>query len=190
MRPPLVPLLAILLGAGCAGGIHRRGEQQVAVQSTYADPFRDHPVWGIGRGKAQNWSVGAGYGYFLADRCALLAAVTPLRVFDADGEDVRAAEFQLGIRAFVLEFHTGSAPTALYFEVLGGRMWADDPVPPAGTEDNWTQDFGTGFEWRLSDRTSLLLGYRLRHFSNGKGSGSDNPSQNENVVLGALAFTW
>ena len=63
-------------------------------------------------------------------------------------------------------------------------------MPPAGTRDNWTQDFGAGFEWRLGEQTGFVLGYRLRHFSNGKGSSSGNPSQNENVLLGAFTFTW
>lgn len=185
-----IPLVCVLVCVGCAGGIHTRGEQQAHVQLSWADPFRDHPVWGIGQGTAENRGVAAGYGYWFADRWAVLASFTPWRVFDQAGEDVRATEFQLGFRAFALEFHTGKAPTALYFEVLGGRMWADDAVPPAGTKDNWTQDFGAGLEWRISGRMGLLLGYRLRHLSNGKGSGSDNPSQNENVVLGALTFTW
>lgn len=185
-----LPVLWVVLCAGCAGGIHRERDQQVAFQLELADPFRDHPVWGIGRGTAENWGLTAGYQYFLRDRWGLRAEVTPLRMYSQGDDDVYAAELRLGIRWYPLSFHTGKAPTGVYVEALGGHMWAEDEVPPAGTKDNWTQDFGTGLEWRLGDRASWILGYRLRHLSNGKGSGSDNPSQNEHVLMTALALSW
>ena len=86
MRIPLVPLLFAAC-AGCAGGIHREGDQQAHVQLSWADPFRDHPVWGVGRGTAENWGIAAGYGYFFADRWAALASFTPVRMYDQEGED-------------------------------------------------------------------------------------------------------
>ena len=184
----LLPLL--LFAVGCAGGLHRAGENQIAVHGTYGDPFRDSPVWGIGKGTASNAGLTVGYHRFFHDRAAGVVAVTPLRVFNQDGSDIYAFEWQLGLRGFPFEFSTGSVPTALYLEVLGGRLIADEPVPPAGTRDNWTQSFGAGLEWGFTERTGGFLGYRLRHISNGTGNVRGNPAQNEHQLVAGIAFRW
>lgn len=186
----LVLLVPVLLATGCAGGLHRRGENQVAFHASFTDPFRDHPLWGIGKGTAESEGYSLTYHRFFADRGAVALSITPLREFHQNGADVEAYEYQLGVRGFPIEFTLLGLPTAVYVEVLGGRLHADAPIPPQGTSKNWTQDFGIGFEWMLSERWSGTAGYRLRHMSNGDGNVPGNPSQNEHQFLVGFALRW
>lgn len=184
---------AMLVAAvGCTGGIHRRGEQQFALTGAFGTPIKGNVLWPGGEGRADEAAVQLGYHYFFQDRWAFMTVVSPYRNYNQSDGDAWASELQLGFRWFFAEFDLfEKLPLGLYAEILGGLQYADISVPEEGSNANFTQDTGVGFELKLTDHISWQTGYRLRHLSNGRLFRDDsNPSQNEHLVYTGIAFSW
>lgn len=185
-----VLLAASVVGCGCSGGIHRQGEQRISLTAGYGLPIKSDVLYPDGEGRAESSSLTVGYDYFAADRLALHAVATPYRLYDQSDGNVYAGEFQLGLRYYFWEFAVIGMPVALYGEVLGGMMNGARSVPEEGSNTNFTQDTGVGFEVVLSPRLSWIGGYRLKHLSNGRIFRTDsNPSQNDHFVYTGLSMS-
>lgn len=182
--------LCCLLLAGCEGGIHRRGEQQLSLVGTWGHPIKDDVGWPDGEGRAEDAAAVLGYHYFVADRFAVGAAITPYRIYNQSDGDAWTGELQLGVRYFFLDFDVGDVPVGLFAEVWGGMFHGPRSVPESGSHTNFTQDTGAGFEARLTENVSWITGYRLRHLSNWGAFGNDNPSQNDHTVFTGIAISW
>lgn len=186
-------LLGLLLYcvAGCKGGLHREGDGQVEVLGSVGIPVKgDFALWWRGEGEAKNAALSVNYQHFVRDRVTVTAGLTPLRLYDQEGDTVYQAEFQAGTRYYPWEFPAWKTPVALYGEVLGGVSWASEPIPPIGSDWNLSLEMGLGFEIHLSDRLRWMVGYRLRHLSNGHGNVPENPGQNDHLLYTGLAFPW
>lgn len=183
-------LLGIAALTGCTGGIHRAGDQQFSLHASSDWPIRGEAIWPDGDGRAENFGVTLGYNYFFQDRWAFLTNVTPYRRYNQSDGDITAGEFQIGFRWFFWEFDLADVPVGLYAEALGGILHASQSVPELGSNTNFTQDTGVGFEARISDHVSWQAGYRLRHLSNGHIFGPENPSQNDSQVYVGIAISW
>lgn len=71
-----------------------------------------------------------------------------------------------------------------YVEVATGPMWAEKRVPAATSRFNFHSQIGTGVVFNPRGRTSVILGYRFGHISNG-GYAPRNPGLNiSSVVIG------
>ena len=179
----LLPLL------GCSGGIHYRGEHQLSLLGSYGEPISGQALyWPDAEGRARNGGVTVGYGYFAQDRLQLLATATPYRNYNQSDGDVATGEIQIGFRYFFAEFDLAEKPFGLYAEVLGGLLYGAQSVPEEGSNFNFTQDAGLGFELRLNKHISWVTGYRLRHLSNGNFFNDDNPAQNDHQVYSGIAI--
>lgn len=177
--------------AGCTGGMHRQGQHQFSVTGSYAHPIKGDTLWPQGDGQAENAGVTLGYGYFVQDRVALLAAATPYRSYSQGDGDIYAAEIQVGVRYHFWEFEVGSVPVGLYAEALGGLMQSVRSVPEDGAHVNFTQDTGAGIEVQVADNVSWISGYRYRHLSHGHVfAGDPNPGQNDHQVYTGIAINW
>ena len=183
-------LLAMFVG-GCRGGPFRPGDQLVAIEAAYGDPNLDNPIWWVGDGDAPTYAVTVKYSRYFRDRLAWTVGLTPARIFDQSDGTVWSAELQAGIRWDFVDFTVYRVPIVLYGIALGGIMHSSKSVPAErGSHTNLTQDLGLGFEFRWTDSTSMVAGYRLKHLSNGSGSNLDNPSQNSNDVFLGLVIRW
>lgn len=180
----------LTLQAGCAGGIHRRGEQQLSLLGSFGTPIKGQAVWPDADGRADNAGVALGYSYFAADRFAVGAALTPYRNYNQSDGDAHAGEFQVALRYYFADFELLDTPIGLFAEALGGIMQSSRSVPPDGSGANFTQDTGLGIEVKLGEGVSWITGYRLRHVSNGYLFSQDNPSQNDHQAYTGIAFSW
>jgi opacity protein-like surface antigen len=194
VRFALVTLAALLLclTGGCRVTMHERGQSQLIAQGSYGSPRTDDPLWWIGNGEADSVGASVQYNYFVNPDFALSGIVTPYRAFK-NGSTIQSQELQIGLRWFFTQFMLGKQPVSLYLDVQIGRMRSEHPVPPQGSETNWTQDTGVGLEYALNDSWSLVGGYHLRHISNGSGNGvteNDNPSQNEDLWFFGIGYRW
>jgi opacity protein-like surface antigen len=69
-----------------------------------------------------------------------------------------------------------------------GFMYLDNPFPDdRGIKLNFVFEVGTGVEILLTDFSSLTLGYKYHHMSNGE-IGQVNPGVDSNIIYGALTF--
>lgn len=180
----------LLAFAGCNGGLHRRGERQAEVLASYGIPVGDGALWWNGSGEARNAGLSVNSQWLVRDRVAITAGLTPIRVYQQQGETLYQAEIQAGARYYAWEFEIAGAPIALYGEVLGGTSYASEPFPPGGRHWNLSMDIGGGFEIHLSKRLRWMVGYRLRHQSDGRGSIPENPGQNDHLVYTGIAIPW
>jgi hypothetical protein len=182
-------MIALSACAGCHGGLHRQGEHQMAVTGSFGTPIEGDVIWPDGDGRADNAGVTLGYGYYVRDRLAVIAAGTPYRNYNQSDGDVYTGEFQLGVRYHFVNFCIGDVPVGLYAEAIGGIMAGSASVPEEGSHANFTQDTGVGIEVQLMDGVQWMTGYRLRHLSNGYIFGSENPSQNDHHIYTGIAIT-
>lgn len=184
----------LLVGAvGCAGGIHRQGEQQFSLHASYGFPIKGDSIYPEGKGTAENAGVTLGYSYFVRDRLALNVDLTPYRKYNQPNGNITAGELQIGARYYFFDFDLplGDIPVGFFGEIRGGLMHSSKAVPELGSHTNFTQDTGIGFEARVTDNVSWISGYRYRHLSHGHVfSGDPNPSQNDNQVYTGIAITW
>jgi hypothetical protein len=187
MRSVLALLALLLVLGGCTGvgGIHRRGDRQVAVTGGPGLPFRDYPGFPAGKGREENTSVAVRYHHFVKDRLALVASFTPFRRYHERG--VQAVAGQIGGRYYFAETCLAGRPVGFFGEVLGGFQASDRAIPPGAADFNFLLDGAVGAEMRVSERVSCVLAYRLRHLSNGSIFGDRNPSQDEHSPYVGLA---
>ena len=173
--------------AGCQGGLHRRGDQQIVVQADYGEPMRGNSYLGLtGGGSAANAGLTLGNHYFIEDRVAVVGSVS-YRYFDQSDGPVHAAELEMGLRFFFLEFGT----VAFSFDIYIGGMVGTRSVPETGSHGNFLAGLGPTAEIQLGKKLSVLLGYQFRHLSNGGGfRDPDNPTQNDNRFYVGVALPW
>lgn len=70
----------------------------------------------------------------------------------------------------------------------GGILYFKDRVLSSGaTRLNFSAQFGTGLQYRISRRTQLRFGYSLYHFSDGNIARA-NPGLDSNLIYTALSF--
>jgi hypothetical protein len=183
-------IAALLPLTGCSGGIHVLGDRQIAVHGSYDHPISGPALYPEGDGRAENAGVTVAYHEFFADRTAFVSALTPYRNYNQSDGDIYTGEFQIGVRHYFWEFDLGKVPVGLFAEIYGGLLYGSESVPEEGSQANFTQDTGIGFEARLDKHISWISGYRLRHLSNGYIFSDKNPSQNDHQVFTGIAFTW
>lgn len=186
MRGSALCIGLILLLCGCAGGNHRRGERAWAATAHWGLPITRDVLELRGNGRANNAGATIEGHWFVRDRLALLAAATPLRVYDQSDGTVFAAGVSVGPRLHVWEH----GRFGLFGDVLGGVQVSTRSIPEEGTPYNWSLALGPGCEYALRDSLRLQLGYRFRHISNGRGRVASNPSQNDHSIWVGLAWTF
>lgn len=177
----------VLTAGACSGGLHRDGQWRATVITSYEEPIRGETMWADGLGRAEAAAITVSGDYFLADRTALMIALTPYRIYNQSDGDIYAGEFQLGARYYITEWNK-PLPMALYAELLGGIMLGRHSVPEDGSAFNFTQDTGIGVEAKLTDNISWVTGYRFKHLSNGSFFNDDNPSQNDHLVYTGISI--
>lgn len=64
-----------------------------------------------------------------------------------------------------------------------GAVYFDDEFPPNGSHWNFLIRFGGGLAYRVGDSSSLGVGYRWVHISNGTGNGEQNPASDNNSIF-------
>lgn len=69
-----------------------------------------------------------------------------------------------------------------FAELSMGGVLTTEPIPDKTSRVNFSAHWGAGVRRRLGGRNSLLLAYRLQHFSNGNQFNS-NPGVNSHVFL-------
>jgi len=182
-------LLPLLLVPGCrGGGLHRKGEKLWSVQAQYGTPIPGDSISGQVHGTAPTAGVGAFNHWYVTDRIALGAGLTPTLYFE-DAGTAFGAEGNGQIRWHFWE----SESIGFFLDLQGGFLLATADVPTGGTRYNLSYGMGAGFEVPLDERRRLLGGVLLHHFSNGKGLGidvPDNPSQNEVRFWLGFGSTW
>ncbi len=176
------------LHVGCSGGFHRKGDVQFSVTGTYGHAIKGETPWTDAKGRGDSASVSLGLNYFVEDRLALMAELTPMRIFNQSDADAYSYELSLGARYHFLEFDIGPMPVSMYGEIMGGFMHGLNSIPEEGSNFNFTQDTGVGVELKLADNVSWVTGYRFQHLSNGNFFNDDNPSQNDHQVYTGLAI--
>ena len=96
-------------------------------------------------------------------------------------EEVRAIGGALLARR---TWREASDRASYYLELSSGPMWAERRVPAATSRFNFHTQAGAGVVIRPRSRTSLVLGYRFGHISNG-GYAPRNPGLNiSSLVVG------
>lgn len=183
--------VVLVLLAGCTGGLHRQGQQQLGVTGSWGHPISGEVIWPDGAGRAENEGATLSYSYYPSDRWAVMVAGSPYRRYVQTDGDVYAGELEVGVRYHFWEFDIADVPVGLHVEALGGLMTGSRSIPENGAMTNFTQSTGIGFEVHLDKHLSWLGGYRLRHLSHGHvWTGGENPSQNDHHIYTGLAFTW
>jgi opacity protein-like surface antigen len=179
-------VVALLLCAACAGGRHHRGDRAWAATAHWGLPITRDVLDLRGNGRANNAGATVEGHWFVRDRLALLATVTPLHVYDQSDGTAFAAGFAVGPRLHVWE----RGRFGLFGDVLGGIQLSTRSIPEEGTHYNWSLALGPGCEYELRDSLWLQLGYRFRHISNGRGRVASNPSQNDHFIWVGLAWSF
>ncbi len=65
----------------------------------------------------------------------------------------------------------------VFFDASFGGIYYDDEFPPQGTHWNYLSRYGGGITWQINKKTTLAIGYRYMHISNGKmDEGDNNPA--------------
>lgn len=101
--------------------------------------------------------------------------------FGDGDENVRAISGALLIRH---RFRDDSPRASFYVEAGTGPMWAEKRVPAATSRFNFHSMAGAGVTLFPQSRTSLVVGYRFGHISNG-GYAPRNPGLNvSSLVIG------
>lgn len=185
-------LVLLLVAAGCRGGWHERGEQQVLGQVAVGIPSSDGDLLWAGADEPSPDVAGTvAYGTFVRDRVELLGGIGYRHYDHPDEGAIHAVEFQFDIRYFVpLEFHLGKVPIGFFLDAAVGVIQSSKSIPSAGTHTNIIQEAGGGIEAVLGPKHSLLVGYHQRHSSNGGGNVPDNPGYNDHQVFLAFAWRW
>lgn len=178
-------LLALLLAPACASGkrIHKQGSRQLAVRGSGGIAIPDS-VGFRGDGDSDNVGIDATLHYFFLDDFSIGGSLG-YRYYNQQ-ESASALETQIVLRSFFWQTDEFGVSLDVWF----GGSFSSSAVPTGGTSSNFLFSFGPAFEWRFSERTSLITGYYLSHISNGKGSVPENPAQNSHQFWIGIAWDW
>lgn len=201
---PLWRRLGLALGSclagGCASPQHsapeaRRVEalrlpqagDRVAVVGAYAGiPVLQKSLLWDGNGETDHAGVKARALWFASDRIALGAGSTVAGWFPS-GHDVLAGEAEA-----LLRWYFRRDPGVGWFaDLAGGYVHSTDPIPPGGTEWNFTFSFGPGFDAPVARNLDLVGTASCHHISNALGRQNErNPSQNDVQLLLGIALRF
>lgn len=185
-------MIALVLG-GCQGpwpcvqgGLHKAGERVATGRAFYGEPITGHALAWNGLGDVPVYGVGLQNYWFWEDRLAVGAGVD-LMQFDLAGTNAVGAGVETRVRYFYGEIDNVGG----FFDFTGGYRQADKRVPAEGTDGNFTFSFGPGFDYRVREGESVLLGLEFHHMSNGRGRDTPrNPSQNELLLWFGYGWSW
>lgn len=166
--------------------LHHDGEVTIATRGYYGVPILSRSLFWDGNGEVDTFGGGAFVHWFLVDTFALGAGIEGT-VFKNPGHAAYGIEGQLAAR-----WYAYSAPElGVFMEGTTGYLQTTEPVPPGGTEWNFTFSFGPGVDVPLADGSHLLFGGNYHHISNALGRDNRrNPSQNEFRFWLGLEWTW
>lgn len=163
---------------------HRAGSSFVQARAHYGVPILQKSIFWDGNGEVDNFGPGAYVFHHLTDAVAIGAGGN-LTTWLTPGHDVYSAEVEALLRTYPV------CHCPLFLDLTGGFVQATDPVPPAGTEWNFSFSFGPGLELPTGKGTALLVACDYHHISNALGRDSSrNPSQNEARAWIGYAWTF
>lgn len=167
------------------GGIsHRFGDTFLQARTYYGVPILQKSFFWDGNGETDEAGVKARHLWFLSDRIALGGGLTA-SVWFPSGHDILAGELEAVGRWY---FFRGES-LGVFVEGATGYVHSTDPIPPKGTEWNFTFSFGPGVDVPIAKNFDLIGATIYHHISNALGRQSpQNPSQNEVQIL--LGVAW
>jgi hypothetical protein len=125
-------------------------------------------------------------GYFFNDQLSMNLELPYYYVFQK-GDDANA----VGLNLLLREHFWKHDRWTLYAELEGGLFEADRRVPPAGTDFNFTGEFGLGATYHLCTNLHLMGGVRFFHLSNARLEGLHrNPDINSLAGYVGLMFVY
>lgn len=75
-----------------------------------------------------------------------------------------------------------------FLKSLTGFLYLDNPFPDdRGKKLNFVLEVGTGVEFKISNFSSISVGYKYHHMSNGQ-TGQINPGVDSNIFYGSVTF--
>ena len=135
-------------------------------------------------GSIQSGQLHLGAHWFIHDGLSI-GAQLELAGFSQPGQDTLAGGVDLLIRWHFIR----TCRFTIFGEIGCGLLYARHPVPPGGTNWNFTPQAGGGVTWRLDDRLHLVAGLRWYHISNAQ-TGSSNPGMNAVQVYAGLGIEF
>ncbi len=167
---------------GTAGASHRSGDTAIEARAYYGVPILQKSLLWDGNGETDDAGLGVHVLQHLADDFAIGMGLNVGNWF-IGGADAQSGEIEGLMRLHPFE----NLP--FFFDLSAGYQLATEPVPPGGTDWNFTFGFGPGVEFPVDRGCSLELGALYHHVSNALGRMNDrNPSQNEGRFW--IGFVW
>ncbi|MCC7063590.1 MAG: hypothetical protein IT456_12355 [Planctomycetes bacterium] len=164
-------------------GLQRReGESFLQARVHYGIPILQRSFFWDGNGESDDFGPGLYAFHHYSDNVAFGFGGN-LATWLLGGPDAYSGEFEGLARIY-------PDPTLpLFLDFSAGYLHATEPVPPGGTEWNFTFGFGPGMEIPWGEGSSLLLGATYHHISNALGHDNPrNPSQNEARLW--VGYAW
>jgi hypothetical protein len=125
-----------------------------------------------------------GLNYYFWDNWAFGIEGTGMFV-NQDVQDASAGGADILLRTHLLNYERFS----FYGDFTAGILEADHPIPPGGTDFNFTIRTGVGGVYELSPRVGVMFGLRYLHLSNARQEGpARNPSLN--AIEGYAGFLF
>ncbi len=194
----VVAAIASLLPVGCTsahpatsfpvergsgpGLSHRSGDTTIEGRAYYGVPILQKSLFWDGNGETDDAGLGVHVLQHLADDFAIGMGLNVGNWF-LGGEDAYSGEIEGLMRLHPF------ASLPFFFDLSAGYQLANEPVPPGGTDWNFTFAFGPGIEIPVDRGCSFELGALYHHVSNALGRMNDrNPSQNEGRFW--IGFAW
>ncbi|MBK8099626.1 MAG: acyloxyacyl hydrolase [Planctomycetes bacterium] len=179
-----VGLLLIEPAACVAHALPVAGERSLELRPYYGVPILQKSLLWDGNGETDDAGAKLRHLWHLTDDLAIGGGLTAA-VWLPGGHDILAGELEAVGRCYCLRRDTWG----WFGEAAGGYVHSTDPIPPGGTEWNFTFSFGTGIEMPLQRDLDLQTGITYHHISNALGRENDrNPSQNEAQLW--LGIAW
>ena len=167
-----------------APALPRAGDRTLTVGAYGGIPVLQKSFFWDGNGETDEAGVKARHLWFLSDRIALGGGLTA-SVWFPSGHDILAGELEAVGRWY---FFRGES-LGVFVEGATGYVHSTDPIPPKGTEWNFTFSFGPGVDVPIAKNFDLIGTTIYHHISNALGRPSpQNPSQNEVQIL--LGVAW
>ena len=165
-----------------AGLRRREGETYAQVRAYYGVPILQKSFFWDGNGETDEFGPGGHIFHHITDSVAIGAGAN-LSTWLIPGADAYSAEVEAVLRVYP------EATCPVFLDFSGGYQQSTEPVPPGGTEWNYTFGFGPGVEFPMGKGSSLMLAANYHHMSNALGRDNErNPSQNEARLW--IGYAW
>lgn len=164
-------------------GLRRReGESFAQVRAYYGIPILQKSLYWDGNGETDEFGPSCHVFHHITNTVAIGAGAN-LSTWLIPGADAYSAEVESVLRIYP------DAASPLFLDFSGGYQQSTEPVPPGGTEWNYTFGFGPGFEFPMGRGSSLMIAANYHHVSNALGRENErNPSQNEARLW--IGYAW